>query len=154
MKIAIRRRIVLSYVLGKWRKNWRKSKISCPIFSTVRRIYGTLGVCLFHLSKFASLRCGYLGSAPIPYVQDTILNLPNSYLRSTTVILDKNFPSILSIASTLAIDKACSSIAGDWNQLILRTQNCFYSFFPSFFLSWRNVYSVITPSYDKLLEWF
>ena len=32
----------------------------------------------------------YNGAAPIPYVQDAILNLPNSYLRHTTVLLDIN----------------------------------------------------------------
>ena len=30
--------------------------------------------------------CGYLGAAPIPYVQDAIFNLPNPYVRSTTVL--------------------------------------------------------------------
>ena len=32
----------------------------------------------------------YLGAAPIPYVQDVNLNLPNSYLKITTVLLDKS----------------------------------------------------------------
>ena len=40
---------------------------------------------VFVLNSFASLCCGYLGAAPIPYVQDNILNLPNPYLRSTTI---------------------------------------------------------------------
>ena len=39
--------------------------------------------------SFASFSCGYLEAAFRTYVQDTILNLPNPYLRSTTVLLDK-----------------------------------------------------------------
>ena len=31
----------------------------------------------------------YLGAAPIPYVQDNIFNLPNPYIRSTTILLDE-----------------------------------------------------------------
>ena len=61
----------------------------------MRRVNGTLGVYftikklrVFVYKHFASLCCGYLGAAPIPYVQDTILNLPNPYIRSTTVLLD------------------------------------------------------------------
>ena len=36
---------------------------------------------------YVTLQC-YLGAGPIPYVQNTILNLPNLYLRSPTVLLD------------------------------------------------------------------
>ena len=35
--------------------------------------------------------CGYLGATPIPYVRHAILNLPNPYLRSTTVLLDNSW---------------------------------------------------------------
>ena len=40
----------------------------------------------------ASLCCVYLWAAPI---QDTILNLPNPYLRSTSVLLIKPGDSVL-----------------------------------------------------------
>ena len=33
--------------------------------------------------SYSSIWCSYLGAAPTPYVQDTILNLPKPYLRST-----------------------------------------------------------------------
>ena len=39
----------------------------------------------FTFKSFASLCCSYLRAAPIPYIQDTILNLLNSYLRTTTI---------------------------------------------------------------------
>ena len=41
-------------------------------------------------NSFASLCCDYLGAAPTPYMyaQDAILNLPNSCLRSTIILLD------------------------------------------------------------------
>ena len=59
------------------------------------RIIGTLGVYFrleylrFFIYKiFASLCRGYLVAAPLPYIQDAILNLPNPYFRSTTVLLD------------------------------------------------------------------
>ena len=42
----------------------------------------------FIYKSFASLCCGYLGDAPSPYVQDIILNLPNPYFRSSTILLD------------------------------------------------------------------
>ena len=42
----------------------------------------------FVYKTFASLCCAYLGAAPIPYVQDIILNPPNPDLRSTTLLLD------------------------------------------------------------------
>ena len=37
---------------------------------------------------FALLCCHYCGAAPIPYVQDAILNLPDPYIGSTTVLPD------------------------------------------------------------------
>ena len=81
---------------GKERKEEHNQNFSQSIFSTVRRINGTLGYIVCHNSlgffickSFRSLYCGYVGAAPIPYVLDAILNLPNSYLRSTTVLLDK-----------------------------------------------------------------
>ena len=70
-------------------------KFSCLIFLTVRRVNGTLGIYFtiefiraFVYKSYASLGCDYLGAAPIPYVQEAILNLPNPYLRSTIVLLD------------------------------------------------------------------
>ena len=73
-------------------KGRTKSNFSPSFFSTVRRMNGTLGAyfTLEYVSVFVSLRfvCGYLGAALILYVQDTILNLPNPYLRSTSVLLD------------------------------------------------------------------
>ena len=72
-----------------------KLKFSHSIFSTVRRINGTLGVHftleyvrVFIYKSFALLCSGYLGAAPIPYPQGTFLNLPNSYLSSTTILID------------------------------------------------------------------
>ena len=56
------------------------------------RINGTLGVYFtLELSwvsvykSFASFCSDFLEAAPKPYVQDTILNLPNPYLRSTSI---------------------------------------------------------------------
>ena len=46
---------------------------------------------VFIYKSFASLCCVYFGAAPIPYVQDAILNLLDPYLRSTTVLLGYNF---------------------------------------------------------------
>ena len=40
-------------------------------------------ILLFAYKLFASLCCIYLGVAPISYVQDTILNLFNTYLYYT-----------------------------------------------------------------------
>ena len=61
----------------------------------MRRVNGTRGVYftleqlkVFILTSLASLCCGYLGAPPIPYIHDAMLNLPNLYLRSTTVLLD------------------------------------------------------------------
>ena len=78
------------------KKEQQQNQISVQDFLTVRRIIGTLGVYfslqllrIFVHKSFASLCCGYLGPAPTPYVQDVILNLPNSYLRSNTILLDK-----------------------------------------------------------------
>ena len=56
---------------------------------------GTLGV-VFTVGNvckdFALFCCGYLGGAPISYVQDTIFNLPHPCTRGTctctTVLLD------------------------------------------------------------------
>ena len=48
------------------------------------------------LRKFEALQ--YIEAAPIPYVQDTILNLLNPYLRSTTILLDM-IPSVLGSSS-------------------------------------------------------
>ena len=42
----------------------------------------------FNYKSFASLCSVYFGAAPIPKVQDAILNLPNPYLRGTTEPLD------------------------------------------------------------------
>ena len=62
-----------------------------------KRINGTLGIYfafeylrVFICKSFGSLCCGYmyLGAAPVPYVQDAILYLPNFCLRSATVLLD------------------------------------------------------------------
>ena len=36
----------------------------------------------------ASLRCDYLGAAPITYAEGAILNLPHPYIRSITILLD------------------------------------------------------------------
>ena len=76
-------------------KNEQNQNFPIAFFSTVRRVNGTLRVYftleqlkLFIYNSFASLYCGYLGAAPIPYVQDTVLNLHNPYLRRTTVLLD------------------------------------------------------------------
>ena len=62
----------------------------------MRRSIETLGLYLrqkwlkvFIYKSFASLHWVYLEAAPIPYVQDTISNPPNPYLRGTTVPLDK-----------------------------------------------------------------
>ena len=72
-----------------------KIEISCLLFSTMRKINITLRVyfalqylSVFFYKNFASLCCGYLGAVPIPYVQDTILNLLKPYLRSATILLD------------------------------------------------------------------
>ena len=74
-----------------------KSKFSCSIFSTMRRSHGILGLyfCIkiakgfiYMYKSFVSLLCVYLRAALIPQVQDAILNLPNLYLRGTTVPLD------------------------------------------------------------------
>ena len=78
----------------KNRRTRTKSKCSHSIFSTVIRINGILEV-YFTLEKirvstyrsFALLRCVYLGAAPIPKVQHTILSPPNCYLRSTIALL-------------------------------------------------------------------
>ena len=95
---------LLSYTCGKT-KNDRKEKERRTkskkflhlIFSSVRRINGTPGVYFtveylraFIYKSFVLLYCCYLGAAAITYVQDAILNLPNPYLRSTTILLDKN----------------------------------------------------------------
>ena len=37
------------------------------------------------ISILPSLCCDYLGAAPTPYVHETILNLPTSFVRNTTV---------------------------------------------------------------------
>ena len=37
---------------------------------------------------FASLCCGFPGVAPIPYVQDSTLNVTIPNIRSTTVLFD------------------------------------------------------------------
>ena len=54
--------------------------------------------------SLASLCCGYPGAAPVHYVQDANLNLPNPYLRSTTVLLD-------TCTSSLTIDLCHVSVA-------------------------------------------
>ena len=78
------------------RKRRAESKFSCLFFLTMRRIKGTLGVYftlkqlrVFTCKSFVSLCCGYLGADLVPYVQDAIFNLPNPYLRSITILLDR-----------------------------------------------------------------
>ena len=71
-----------------------KSHFSLAIFLTVGRINESLEVYfvlellrVFIYKSFASLCCGFLEAVPRRYVQDAILNLPNPYLRSTTMLL-------------------------------------------------------------------
>ena len=79
----------------KERKKKNKTEIFAFNFLTVRRTNGTIGV-YFTLEyvradvykTFASLCCGYLGAALIPYVHIAIFDLPNPYLRNITLLLD------------------------------------------------------------------
>ena len=82
--------MVYSFLVMCERKERKKNKIEIFMFGllTVRRINGPLGIfyMYFRIPKhYAFLN---LGAAPIPYVLDAILNLPNSFLRSTTMLLD------------------------------------------------------------------
>ena len=68
---------------------------NCSIFSTVTNISKTLAILLqYNCEGFLPVgvlhhwSCGYLGAAPIPYVQGVILNMTHPYLRSTAVLLD------------------------------------------------------------------
>ena len=72
-----------------------KSKFSCKIFLKLRKVIGTLGITFaihyqraFVCEGFASFYCGYHRAAPIPHIQNTILNPPAPNVRCTTILID------------------------------------------------------------------
>ena len=77
------------------KKEGRRRKLKFPhsVFLTLRKVSWT--VCV-HFAReqqsisvckcYALLSCGFRGAAPIPYVQDSILNLAHCYIRSTTLL--------------------------------------------------------------------
>ena len=81
------------YVRKKERKKMNKMDIFYQPFSQLSErlaefweYFCNRRVKLFMCKCFAVLCCRYRGVTPTPYVQDAILNLPNTYTGSTTVL--------------------------------------------------------------------
>ena len=60
--------------------SWLSEMSGSIFYNRIRRVF----VC----KCFASLCCGYCGAAPVPYVQDSVLNPPDTYIGSATVLPD------------------------------------------------------------------
>ena len=88
-------KLLYNYWVLHNKKERTKSKFSCLIFSTLRKVSKALRVAftiewviISVCKQFASFYCGYHEAAPEPYVQNATLNLPNPYMWSIAIILD------------------------------------------------------------------
>ena len=82
---------------------------------------------------------------------DEWLSLSTRFL----LLVIKTCQVFLSIANTTAVVNTCSNSTGDRNHSMAKMQNFFLpSFLPSFLLSCKKVYFMITLLYDKVLEEF
>ena len=94
MQIICTQHTVFELRMKKKKGRRTKLKFSHLIFLTEKDYWNSGSIFCIRIPKglicksFGSVCYGYLKTAPIPYEEDAILNLPNPYLRSSTVLFD------------------------------------------------------------------